>query len=56
MFRGLINRSCPPKRSVWLAWERARRRAQCRAIRTGDTAQLEWLERAKDDLRAAMTN
>jgi len=56
MFCGLINRACPPARSVWLAWERARRRAQCRAIRTGDTAQLEWLERARTELELSAAN
>jgi hypothetical protein len=53
---GVINRYCPPARSIWLAWERARRRAACRAIRTGDTRQLEWLERAKEELQTTVVN
>jgi len=53
---GLINRHFPPARSIWLAWERARRRAACRAVRTGDTRQLEWLERAKVELEQATAN
>jgi len=55
-FAGLINRHHPPRQSVWLAWEKAKRRAQCRAIRTGDVAQLEWLERAKVELEMGVAN
>jgi len=53
---GLINRHLPPACSIWLAWERARRRAACRAIRTGDIRQLEWLERAKEELQTTVVN
>ena len=56
MLCGLINRACPPARSVWQAWERAKRQAQCRAVRTGDTRQLEWLERAKAEFEMGVRN